>query len=446
MCHNDIATPENYLVWFHERFHYLQSIFTPYGHLKWGAYRTTTSDIISSWLELPVTFNCARKVPIAEYIEEGSFAGVRIASTIWLQSVVYQLYNVIEQDIASADLVKMIPFFNANDICPEITLMDKECRFRGLDVFESYAKFEEAMMAELLTGRTLDEYIDPSKLNSEYYPALYYFVSEVGAERLKEFLVACELALASPHIPSPTTLESFHDNAPNWRFIKIVDILKNSSDLPVIDFNNDESFRVYANEVLSRCGYSTLDGIWNSAEAYAEQADLSMALEMRAAITYKKTHPWMLSYPMCNPEFMSAEFNRFEPYYTITDDGVLYNTANILPTELIFENNFQALAAQICGRVSPYCLDRFKLMCGDAYMGIKTCSHYLGGECDGHIDREVELPELQLAENGNVKQGCFLELSLNVMGLSIKDIDIGRIRPVDYNQVKGAVRPVNRSE
>ena len=35
MFHEDISTPENFLVWFHERFHYLQSIFTPYGHLKW---------------------------------------------------------------------------------------------------------------------------------------------------------------------------------------------------------------------------------------------------------------------------------------------------------------------------------------------------------------------------------------------------------------------------
>jgi len=37
--------------------------------------------------------------------------------------------------------------------------MDKKYRFRGLDGFESYAKFEETMMAELVTGRTLDAFI-----------------------------------------------------------------------------------------------------------------------------------------------------------------------------------------------------------------------------------------------------------------------------------------------
>lgn len=104
---------------------------------------------------------------------------------------------------------------------------------------------------------------------------------------------------------------------------------------------------MYSNTVLTACGYDTLDGIWNSAEAYALQADLSMAKEMKSAIDYKKAHPWMLSYPMCKPEFLSDEFNRFVPYYTITEDGVMYNIENVSLLEIMFENNYQAIAAQI---------------------------------------------------------------------------------------------------
>ena len=38
MFHEDIQTPENFLVWFHERFHYLQSNFyTHMEHLKVGS-------------------------------------------------------------------------------------------------------------------------------------------------------------------------------------------------------------------------------------------------------------------------------------------------------------------------------------------------------------------------------------------------------------------------
>ena len=31
---------DNYLVAFHETFHYWQSVFTPYGHMKWACDRT----------------------------------------------------------------------------------------------------------------------------------------------------------------------------------------------------------------------------------------------------------------------------------------------------------------------------------------------------------------------------------------------------------------------
>ncbi len=435
MFSKDIMSPENYLVWFHERYHYLQSIFTPYGHLKWGAYRTVTADVISAWVELPKVLNCDRRIPIADYVDDKSPENLKIAATIWFHNMLYQLYSIVEQGNANADIMKFTPQLSQENICPEIELFGSPYRFKGLDIFESFAKFQEAVMAELITGKSLDESIDPAKLNPEYYSALYYFITEVGAERLKEFPIACELSLSTPHIPSPHDKQAFYENAPNWRFINIVATLKKSNDLPALDFSDHESFYAYANTLLSRCGYPTLDGIWDACESYAMQTDLSMAQEMKAAIEYKKSHPWMLSYPMYTPEFATTAFNRFEPYYTITDDSVFYNIANISSSELIFENNFQAIAAQVCGKVSPYCLDRTKLMCGDSYMGTKNCPHYKSGECDGHIDKESILPELLLDESGNVNQGCLLELTLKIMDISIKDINIGQIRALSFDQL-----------
>lgn len=446
MFHEDIQTPENFLVWFHERFHYLQSIFTPYGHLKWGAYRTTTSDIISAWRELPDKLKCSRKIPIAEYIEDRSPESIKIAGNIWFRNIPYQLYSAIEQDATNIDLFNILSSINRDDISPEIELMGEKYRFKGIDVFESFAKFEESIMAELILGKSLDESIDPSILNPEYYSALYYFISQVGVERLKEFPVACELALTTPHIPSPIKLKTFQDNAPNWRFVKIIDVLKTDPNLPSLDYNDDKSFYVYSNTVLTACGYDTLDGIWNSAEAYALQADLSMAKEMKSAIDYKKAHPWMLSYPMCKPEFLSDEFNRFVPYYTITEDGVMYNIENVSLLEIMFENNYQAIAAQISGRVSNYCCDRHKMMCGDAYMRTEICPQYRSGECNGYIDKDSLLPEIKLDESGNVEQGCFLEMILNSMGTSIKNIDIGLIRPLHYNQLLSVIKAVHGEE
>ena len=44
MPKEDVAN--KYQIAFHERFHYLQYIFTPYGHMKWGANRTYSSEIL----------------------------------------------------------------------------------------------------------------------------------------------------------------------------------------------------------------------------------------------------------------------------------------------------------------------------------------------------------------------------------------------------------------
>lgn len=434
---DDVITPENYLIWFHERFHYLQSIFTPYGHLKWAAYRTVSSDIVQAWLNLPSMFSCERKIPISEYLGDGTKDGVKIATTIWMNDVLYhQIYNIVERGVISDNFSKLCPQLDKAHAFPVVSIMGEPYSLRGLDILESFAKFEEAMLSELITGKTLDESINTDYLNKEYYSALYYFVEELGLERLTEFPVACELALASGHIPFPTHIDEFYNNAPNWRFVKIVDVLKNSHDLPNIDIQDNKSFFEYTNVVLSLCGYESWDEIWNAAEKYAKSADLTMAKEMADAINYKKANPWMLSYPMGNfDSFTSQEFNRFEPYFTIVDDGVMYNFDNISSSELLFENHLQALTLQICGHISKYSIDSGKLMCGYSYMGLRSCPHYMSGECDGYIDCDSVLPEIVFDEKSNVISGCTFELILNIHGTTIQDIVTGRIRTLSYEEI-----------
>ena len=58
---------KKYQTAFHERFHYLQYIFTPYGHVKWGANRTFSSDILNIWLANDLSVE--KKFPVSEYLE-----------------------------------------------------------------------------------------------------------------------------------------------------------------------------------------------------------------------------------------------------------------------------------------------------------------------------------------------------------------------------------------
>ena len=311
MERSELETPENFLVWFHERFHYLQVVFTPYGHLKWASYRTSTADIVEAWANLSLMLNQPRKLPIKEYLLNDTPESVKLAYNIWIHDLKNDIYKIVEQGVTSYGNMSLFAGLTYETCCPKVMLHGQEHRMRGIDILESFAKFEEAMLGEIITGKTLDDLIDPNKLNPEYYSALYYFLETLGPERLIEFPIVCELALATAHIPSPSSVENFQKYAPNWRFIKLVEKLKSIENLPAIDYNDNTSYFDYANTVLLACGFETLEEAWVAAEEYAEMSDLTMAEEMKAAIEYKKKHPWMLSYPMCNEDdFFYAEFNR----------------------------------------------------------------------------------------------------------------------------------------
>ena len=441
MERNEIETPDNFLIWFHERFHYLQVIFTPYGHLKWASCRTSTADIFECWANLSATLNQPKKMPIREYLKDDTKDSVKLAYNIWIHDFPNDIYKIVEQGTTTYGNFGIFNKLSYSSCCPTVIISEKEYRMRGIDVLESFAKFEEAMLGELITDKNLDEIINPDKLNPEYYSALYYFIESLGPERLIEFPLVCELSLMTSHIPSPSSIIDFKHNAPNWRFVSIVDKIKDLKDLPTINYYDNKSFYEYSNAVLHACQYDTIDKAWKSAEEYVKAQDLTMAEEMRTAIEYKKKHPWMLSYPMCNlAEFSSNEFNHFKPYFTIMEDGVSYNCENIRSEELILENHLQALALQICGYNSKFCRDSFKLMCGYTYMGLNSCRHYLNGECNGYIDSNTELPPLVLDENSNIKNGCDFECFLKINNIDVKDISIGIMRTITYDDIMNAAK------
>lgn len=438
MSTNDID--RKYLVAFHERFHYLQYIFTPYGHLKWGTHRSVTSEIVEAWNNLTVQLKKRKKIPIYEYMNDGDLDSIRILATIYFQDFL-QKYADITDALVLSDEELEINGISKDGLLPKIIVDNKEYLLNGLDIIESFAKYEEAILGYCFEGRDLNETINPDNLTPRYYIALYYFVNELGIERLYEFPIACELALAFSHLPRCNDEESLHTCHPSWRFLKIVAFLKEHPDLQP-DVFSDKSFWSYTERILNGCEFEIWEELWKPAENYANATDLSMAKEMLDAITYKKNHPWCLSYPMINPDvFFDEEFERFHPLFIITDDSVFYNVENVSMSELLFENEFQALALQICGHLSPYNIYPDMLQCSDSYFGIKSCKYWLNKSCDGHLCKETELPPLELDENGNMVNGCLMEAILNIMGTSIKEIEIGNMkRKYNMREIGDAAR------
>jgi hypothetical protein len=229
---------------------------------------------------------------------------------------------------------------------------------------------------------------------------------------------------------------------PSWRFVKIVDFLKNNK----LKYNifEDNSFWEYTTLILTGCQFEEWDEIWKSAEEYAKQCDLSMSQEMLLAINYKKGHPWCLSYPMANAEeFIGAEFNRFYPLFTITDNEVFYNVAGVNQNEIFLENEIQSFVSQLIGYKSKYNLYPHSIQCADSYYGIHSCKHWLDGTCDGHLCAESEIPELVMDDNYNIIDGCMLEIFLNIEGTSIKKIEIGNTGKVlPFSELASLVKTV----
>ena len=419
MNEDELLKPENYVVLFHERFHYLETIFSPYGHLKWSSFRSITADIIDMWLSLTLDDSTQKKIPIAEYLNNPKENDIRILANIWMQDWTYQIFSLFERGQC---FEKFQEIFNVKkeDLGPIITLGDNY-QIRGIDILESFAKFQEGILSQLIGYRDFAETLDTSKLNREYYSALHYFISKVGGDRISEFPIACELSLTISHLPTPKDYDSILSFSIGHRFSVIVEYISNHPELKDPDIHSNKAFFDYANTVLIGCGFDDYESHWEFAKKYMNQADLELAREMERAIIYKMENPWILSFPFRTPEdFASPEFNRFYPLFTITNDSVLYNLNSISPTELVLENHFQALSLQICGRISNRCIYPNMLQCGFSYFGTNSCPHQLLGECNGHIDMNSILPKLECDSYGNLKSGCSLELVLCSYGTSIK--------------------------
>lgn len=431
---------EKYLVAFHERFHYLQYIFTPYGHLKWGTHRSITAEIVQAWNNLTITFKKQKRVPIYEYMQEGDLDSIKILTTIYFQDFLQKYADITDGLVLSEEELEI--FGGKKDgLLPKIIVDGKEYLLNGLDIIESFAKYEEAILGYLFEERDMNEIINPDILAPRYYIALYFFVNELGFERLYEFPIICELALAFSHLPRCNDEERLHTCHPGWRFLKIVAFLKENADLQP-DIFSDESFWSYTEKILKGCEFEVWEELWEPAEKYAKETDLSMAKEMLDAIAYKKSHPWCLSYPMLNPQiFFDDEFQRFHPLFIIADDRVFYNVENVSMSELLFENEFQALALQICGHLSQYNMYPDMLQCSDNYFGIKSCKYWLDKSCDGHLCKDTELPAMELDESGNIVNGCMMEIMLNIMGTSIKEIEVGNMkRKCSLKEIENAIK------
>lgn len=437
----DEELPDKIHIYFHERFHYLQTIFTSYGHIKWGINRSMTSDVIDDWLHLYKT-NGKGILSAYYYLNNNKESNLQPLADIFLKNYARIMSNLSAThylpDVYAShfdDVSKQLPKieFNGNSI----DLTDKF-------IFESFAKFEEALFRLAVNHTPIVETINPDTLNPEYYLLIQYFVSKIGPSRMLEFPAICEIALNIQHIPRPDNIK---DNHPGSRFLKIIDFLQNNPDIVLSSLTDDDAFLTYTNSIYTGCGFAPWDEIWKESIEYASMTDLTLSKEMLKAINFKINNPRALSYALFdNDIFNSEEFMSFHPLFIITNDGIIYNLANISIPEFAFECHFQALAYQIIGIHSKRCIYPDMLQCGYSYYGINECKYYKEGLCDGHVDCKSKLLDLEIS-NGQLINGCGFEFFLRVLGCSVKDIEvINTGKQIIFDDIKEAIHRINKQD
>ena len=431
---------DNYLVLFHETFHHWQSIFTPYGHLNWGCSRTVSSEVINLWLI--ATKNCpsSRILPIGDIFPCMDINQASCVSKILLQDIAWQVSHLRERIIINPVLRKILPI-SIDEICPTIILQGQPYQLNGIDILEGWAKFQEASLAFIVEEKQLSEVINPEILRPEYYSALYYFFDKVGAHRLAEFPVVCELALLSGKLCNFEKDGNWKKYHPAWRFVKIIDTVSKLTKDEYLTYNDvRDSFNIYTEKILRKCNFENWENSWTVAREYANQGDLNIPRDMLKAIDMKNRFPWILSFPFLDIN-VYQELKDFHPYYYITSDGSsLAVNSNSLANEVAFENHYQALAHQILGHISERCLDRGKVQCGYSYYGLRGCQYMLNGICDGHVDHNSSLPGLVLDDDSNVLEGCDFQIFLGLMGVTLQDIVVTDIaKKIDPDLLKADI-------
>ena len=413
---------KNYLVLFHENYHHWQSVLTPYGCSKWMFTRSTSSETIQQWLNATSLTPHSRTIPISHLIPTESREQLGYVAKCYSQTFAEQVIRLAERAQSNTELESIIKI-PISRLSPIIQVQGINYSLNGIDIIEGLAKYQEAVLAFVVENKSMDEIIDPSVLKPEYYIALFYFIEHVGIERVFEFPAVCEMALLSTPICA-IDQEEWKSNYPAWRFIKIVDTISSYNSPEFLGNEIDKNYVPYCEKTLSICGFEGFMDSFLKTESLLSTDSMNLPKEMLNAIRFKIKHPHVLAFPLFDFDLF-VQLKKYHPYFYITSNSSQFAVeSDSTFSEILLENHYRSFANQICGCISQRCIDTTKLQCGFSYYGIKSCKYLESGVCDGHIDQNTILPQIQLDETENVMEGCLFEVFLKLMGIDLQDLHV----------------------
>jgi len=416
----------------HEHMHWFQTLFSGYGQIAWDAHRQMTSYLISQWRELSSAVGGKWRLPIAHLALSDSrvLAPAVIAhrATLELLRLGQARYALPDPGVTLDALgIRLVPPFPAN---PTVLLGGNPHVLQVMEVLEGHAAYVEATYLEREVGLTWPDALDRESRPKRYLVAFDYFVGSCGFERRGDFPFLCDLALQTRWEPVvPETEADWQASHPAYRFVALVDVLRQHPEMTVGDGSNlPATYESFASDLLSATGFAPIQQV--IADRIAAHARKTKLLELEklmvSGLEFRLEHPWCAGNPAIDSNLLAGLLRRFRvPLVQIEGGfGSFGDVPQNLVSEVMMELQYQALAAQVLGDISPIAQREGSLECAFSKYRIEAgCEYQRSIGCTGRY-RPGGGPPVQpvVGANGDVT-GCSFETLLNVAGLSSNSID-----------------------
>lgn len=470
---------KNQIVYFHELFHHWQSIFTPFGQMQSFQYKYTSDEIIDLWTKAVGRDIKNRKIPIGNMILNSDAECITIALLLQASKLNLNLLDLMLYDFWNEDLND---YYEGAKIYlnPIIQYNGQEYKVKGIDIIETYDKFQESIYGTLY-GLDFFDTMNPEKIPANYYCIYFYYLDEIGDDI--EFPAVCEIALMSSQVGDLRDEDDWKNNHPAWRFLKIVEYMKKNKDIPrIIPDKIDSTYQKFVDYIIENCDFKKISDIQKGMRINDEMPWPSvLGIELNIAFEFKNRYPWILSYPFYYSEEAVKSLYIFEPHYLsyldtsfmIADkDKKIYGSigSNMLKwsSELSNKLHRQALAYQIIGQKSKRYIYKDSLQCGCGYFGIKNCPFY-PKQCNGYLEEDSEYrfnlnkkdieslkkqlecrielrnrlelsqyeQEIKLKSEVNINNICQLDFIFNMIyNFGINDIEVDMDKDVSMKTIK----------
>lgn len=426
------ATAGALATFIHEHMHFFQAIFTGYGHIQWSSHRQMNGFLVSEWKQSIPFMDGKSRMPLANcaltpelnassrFLHETALEQIRIGKARFSM----QFGSLTLKECGS---LTMNHEWRAN---PLIEISGKQRVLQTKDILESHAHFVERTFLERVANLEQKTAWFRGDLPDKYTAAYDWFIQECGLTRKDEFPAICDLSMQILWKPViPTTENEWRASNPAWRFFALTRTLANHTTLSLGPPDAwPKNYEKFCEDLLTICGYPQLNEVFEERLTAFSRLTNLMDIEklMRTGIEFRQKHPWCAVNPVTDLKLWSDIIEKFKsPFVVVGEQMGNFGEPSVPGGEVIFELQYQALAAQILGDFSPVARQTGNIECAFGKYGIPNgCSFQASHGCEGRFNTREGVPHAMTIDSKGQLGGCSFGWLLQTIGIKSEDIEL----------------------